>query len=401
MTRGVYYFPVVTYRRRLLLALLTLLAPAGLAAQAAPRDTLHLLFVGDLNFGRSLARNYIFAGRGDEVLAGVRERLRAADVAVGNLESIILDRGERTDTTNSPVFAGPLESIALLEDAGFDVLGNANNHAWDFGHAGLMENLAHLDAAGLAHAGTGPTPGDAWHPAVVHVKGWTVAIFSLTAIFNYPDLVVAGHPAECCVAWADTLEAAARFREAREVLGADLVIAFVHAGMEYRPAPEPDVVLRFRGLIHAGADAVIGHHPHVPQGVEYVDGRPVVYSLGNFVFKQPRPWTDRALMAELTVTDPEAPAAAPTAADRIADQATGRALGGPAPAHVEGVRPAVRLTLIPLAVGYAPSLLTGADSAAVMAHADSISRMIPAHPRLPNPRARRNVAHPRPTTRNP
>jgi poly-gamma-glutamate synthesis protein (capsule biosynthesis protein) len=260
------------------------------------------------------------------------------------------------------VFAGPsADAVSMLKDAGFDVLGDANNHAWDFGKRGLLENIAHLDSAGFAHSGTGPDLDAAWRPAIVRAKGWTVAIFSLTAIFNDTSLTVIGLPAECCIAWADTVRAARQFRFARDSLGADLVIAFVHAGREYRPDPPPDVVQLFRGLVHAGADAVIGHHPHVPQGVEVVDGRPVVYSLGNFVFKQGQPWTNRALWADLLVTP-----------DR-----------------------AMRLTLVPLAVGYTPTFLTGRDSAAVMAHVDSISGLISDQPRLPNPRARRNVAHPR------
>ena len=356
------------------------------SAEGQSRDTLRIVFVGDLNFGRSLARNYIFEGRSAEILAGVGDRLRAADIAVGNLESILLERGRHADTTNSPVFAGPqAEGIAILQDAGFDVLGNANNHAWDFGRAGLIENLAHLDSAGIAHAGTGPTLGTAWRPVVVRAKDWTIAFFSLTAIFNYEDLTVVGHAAECCVAWADTLLAAQRFTAVRDSVGADLVIAYVHAGMEYRPVPEPDVVIRFRALIRAGADAVIGHHPHVPQGIEYLDGKPIVYSLGNFVFKQGQAWTNRALWADLVLVP------------RSRESGIGNRESG---ADCRLPIADCRLSITPLAVGYTPYFLSGADSAAVMAHLDSISGRIPARPRLPNPRPRRNVAHPRMTPGN-
>jgi len=126
---------------------MSLLAAApALAQDPPPRDSLHIVFVGDMNFGRSLARNYLFRGRGAEVFAGVRDSLRAADIAVGNLESILLERGRASDTTNSPVFAGPVrEVVPLLEDAGFDVLGTANNHAWDFGRGGpglLLEDIS-------------------------------------------------------------------------------------------------------------------------------------------------------------------------------------------------------------------------------------------------------------------
>ena len=334
----------------ILVLILLILCPASVHAQA--RDTLRMVFVGDINFARSLARNYLFTGRGNEVFANVRDRLRAADIAVANLESLLMDRGQYADTTNSPVFAGPVtQAIPLLKDAGFDFVGTANNHAWDFKRAGLLENVMHLDTAGIPHNGTGANLGAAWHPVILERNGWRVAIFSMTAIFNNPvTLSVIGSESECCVAWADTLMAANRFRAARDSAHADLVIAFVHAGMEYRAYPEPDVIQRFRGLIRAGADAVIGHHPHVPQGIEYLDGKPIVYSLGNFVFKQGQPWTNRGLWAELTY-------------------------------------PGGRLRVLPLEVGYTPSFATGADSARVMAHVDSISR-------LPNPRPRRNVAHP-------
>ena len=322
-----------------------------------------MVFVGDINFARSLHRNYLLAGRGHEVFAGVRDRLRAADIAVGNLESILLERGTVSDTNSSPVFAGPQAlAIPLLQDAGFDVIGTANNHAWDFGRDGLLENIRWLDSAGVAFTGTGANLGDAWRPVVVRMKGWTIAFFSITAIFNNPvTLSVIGHESECCVAWADTNIAARRFATVRDSVGADLIVAYIHAGLEYKRRPELDVVTRFRALARAGADMVIGHHPHVPQGIEWLDGKPIVYSLGNFVFMQRQPWTNRGLWADITVV-PDSPR--------------------------------VRLSVSPLAVGYTPYFLTGPDSVRVMTHVDSISRNLRELPRLPNRRPRRNVAPP-------
>ena len=130
----------------------------------------------------------------------------------------VVERGGTvSDTNSSPVFAGPQAlSIPLLQDAGFDVIGTANNHAWDFGREGLLESIRWLDSAGVAHTGTGATLGDAWRPIVIRRKGWTIAFFSITAIFNNPvTLSVIGHESECCVAWADTLIAARRFAAVR------------------------------------------------------------------------------------------------------------------------------------------------------------------------------------------
>jgi poly-gamma-glutamate synthesis protein (capsule biosynthesis protein) len=343
-----------------------LAAPGRLTAdgrrRTAPTDTLRIVHVGDINFARGLARNVILPGRGAEVFAEVRDALRSADLAIGNLESVLVDRGDYADPPMTMVFAGPGQGANLLRDAGFAAVATANNHAWDFRRAGVLESLAHLDSAGVAHAGTGATTDEAWRPAIVRRRGWTVALFSLTAIFNAPDLTVVGHEAACCVAWADTARFRRAARAARDSLGADIVLVSLHHGLEYRPVPPPRDVALARALVRAGADAVIGHHPHVPQGVEWVDGKPVLYSLGNFVFLQNSPWTRSGLWAELTFVP-----------------------GGPP-----------RVVVRPVAAGNAPRFQTGADSAATMAHLADLSERVGA---LPEGRPGRNVTHLRPRPR--
>jgi poly-gamma-glutamate capsule biosynthesis protein CapA/YwtB (metallophosphatase superfamily) len=260
------------------------------------------------------------------------------------------------------VFAGPKQGAELLRDAGFAAVATANNHAWDFRRAGLLESLAHLDSAGIRHAGTGASPEEAWRPAILHRRGWTIALFSLTAIFNDPSLSVVGRPAECCVAWADTLRFRRAARAARDSLGADVVLVSLHHGLEYRDLPTRADVALARGLVRAGADAVIGHHPHVPQGIEWVDGKPVLYSLGNFVFLQNSPWTRTGLWAELTFVPGEPP----------------------------------RLAVRPVAAGNAPAFQTGIDSATTMVHVAEISESLGA---LPAAGPARNVGSPSPRPR--
>jgi len=351
---------IVRLRFLALLPCFVALAPGLLSAQArVPRDTLRIVHVGDINFARGLASGYVLAGRGAEVFAGVRDALVAADIAIGNLESVLRDRGDYADPPGIRVFAGPQQGAALLRDAGFDVVATSNNHAWDHQRAGLLESLAHLDTAGVAHAGTGPTPDDAWRPALVRRRGWTVAVFSLTLIFNYPTMTVIGNAAECCVAWADTARFRRAARTARDSLGADVVLVSLHQGIEYEPVPRLQEVQVARGLVRAGADAVIGHHPHVPQGLEWVDGKPVLYSLGNFVFRQNSPWTSAGLWAELAFV-PDAP---------------------------------VRLAVRPVVAGNTPRFATGSDSAATMARFAEVSARLESLPAAP---PRRNVTRLRP-----
>jgi poly-gamma-glutamate synthesis protein (capsule biosynthesis protein) len=320
--------------------LAALAARPATAQDAGGRGHLHVIAVGDINFARGIARDYILAGKGDSIFAGVRDTLRAADLAIGNLESVLLDRGDTTDSTGKMVFAGPHVAAPLLLDAGFDAVSTANNHAWDFGRRGLLESLRHLDAAGIPHSGTGPSLDDAYRPAIVDRAGWRVAIFSVTDIINLKGLVLTGTPAACCIAWADTTILGPRMRAARDSLGADLVLVMLHAGNEYRERPPVELHALMRGLIAAGADAVIGHHPHVPQGVERFRGRPILYSLGNFVFRQPFAWTDKALAAELD-------------------------------ADTDGT---IAVTLRPVIADYVPRFATGLDSAAILARVDSLSR---------------------------
>ena len=314
-----------------------------LTATALPAQTpatFRVIAVGDINFARGIARDYIFAGKGDSIFAAVRDSLRGADLAIGNLESILLDRGDTTDSTGKMVFAGPHVAGPLLADAGFGAVSTANNHAWDFGRRGLLESLDHLDADGIPHSGTGPTLDDAYRPAVVDRAGWRVAIFGVTDIINLRGLVLPGTPAACCVAWADTTLLGPRLRAARDSLGADLVLVMLHGGNEYRDRPPAELRRLMRAIVTAGADAVIGHHPHVPQGMEWYQGRPILYSLGNFVFRQPFPWTDKALLAEITARR-----------DR-----------------------SMTLELRPVAADYTPRFATGPDSVAVLARTDSLSR---------------------------
>lgn len=348
--------------RRFCVVAVLLACPVAAALPQAGRDTLRIVFVGDMNLGRVTAIEYILTGRGAEIFAGVRDRLRAADIAVGNLESILLERGRYVDPPGI-VFAGPAEAVQLLVDAGFDLVGTANNHAWDFGRAGLNESLQHLDRAGLPHTGTGATLADALRPVVLRRRGWTVAIFSLTTILNRDASRGAGFPYECCVAYADTTRMRRLIRAARDSAGADLVLVSVHAGSEYIPVPPPHVVAVFRALIRAGADAVIGHHPHVPQGAEHYEGKPVLYSLGNLIFRQSRPWTNRGLWYELTF-------------------------------FPDG-RHAVQV--LPIVVSSTPRFATGADSVVTMDHfaaiSDSLRRLPATAPqrRVPSPRSRRRT----------
>ncbi len=263
-----------------------------------PRPDLTIVAVGDLNLGRSLGK-MIISGRKNFTFAKVRDVVAGADIAFANLESQISEQKGVTEGSSNYVFTAPPGAADEVANAGFDIVSTANNHAWDFGERAMRETIANLQRVGVAWAGTGETIDEAYRAAIVERKGWRVGFLAVTGVFNSP---FESSPARDHVAWADPVLVSLKIKELRTA-GVDLVIVSYHGGVEYQPQPTEETRTFMRACVDAGADAVIGHHPHVTQGVEWYKGKPLFYSLGNFVFKQFDPWTDRGLAVKMTFRD--------------------------------------------------------------------------------------------------
>ena len=162
----------------------------------------------------------------------------------------------------------------------FDAMSVANNHSGDYGKDAFIETLAHLDAAGIRHFGGGKNLSEAHAPLWIEAKGLRVAVLGYNEFKPRSFEAGASHPG---VAWSEDSQVIADIRAARKA-GADLVIPFMHWGWEREPEPGPRQRDLARRMIDAGADIVVGGHPHVTQGAEIYRGRPIIYSLGNFVF---------------------------------------------------------------------------------------------------------------------
>lgn len=188
--------------------------------------------------------------------------------------------------------ADPAIALALAA-APIHVACLANNHTMDQGAGGLRETLAALDAAGIRHVGAGATPAAARAPLCLTVKGTRVALLNAAVVEG--ALPLDGPGAARIDHIADRRAVVHAAREA------DAVIAVLHLGKEQVLFPSPGLQARCRDLIDAGATAVVCHHPHVPQGIEVYNGRPIAYSLGNFLFDwpEPEPETDSSFLLEL------------------------------------------------------------------------------------------------------
>jgi poly-gamma-glutamate synthesis protein (capsule biosynthesis protein) len=256
---------------------------------------IRFLAVGDINLGRSVGQQIL---RGDTLFpfAAIRDTLLSYDVVFGNLESCLSDQGGETQNPdNNLVFTGPPAGAATLRKGGVQIVSTANNHALDYGVKGWSETMANLGQAGVAFVGTARDSARLAGPVILERRGIRIAFFACTDLMNHP-----GPGWKRRVAWADTSALLPRIREARAA--ADLVVVSYHGGDEYADTPSASAVQFARRVADAGAALFLGHHPHVPYGIERRGGALIVHSLGNFVFRQPsRFWTKRSFALAATI----------------------------------------------------------------------------------------------------
>lgn len=206
----------------------------------------------------------------------LRRRTTDADLAVANLEAPIPTEAE-TIPKVGPALTTDTDTPARLANAGFNAVTLANNHLMDYGAAGVRATRRACDNAGLATTGAGECRSDALDPARFQVDRTDVAVVAVCerefgcATDDRPGTAWSGHRHA-----VDVVRAAAA--------DADAVVVIAHGGIEYVPLPPPNRRRRLREFAEAGADLVVGHHPHVAQGWEVHKGVPVFYSLGNFAF---------------------------------------------------------------------------------------------------------------------
>jgi poly-gamma-glutamate synthesis protein (capsule biosynthesis protein) len=221
---------------------------------------------------------------------------RAADLAVVNVEGVWLERNPNYAVKHLNLWA-PAASAQVFAPAGVHLGSTANNHAFDGKDVGVLENLERLHRTGLKTMGTGRTEEEARRPFVWRGKGSCVALVPATLKMNLPvrgKATVAFYPPE------RQSELLALVKATRASCA--YVIAYIHWGVEKAHHPGKDIRALAHALVDAGADLVVGHHPHVLQGVEHHRGKVIVYSLGNTVFSNPMEATRRTgiLQVELT-----------------------------------------------------------------------------------------------------
>ncbi|MEI8373766.1 MAG: CapA family protein [Planctomycetota bacterium] len=258
-------------------AICFLLSQAQLSAADALRDdcVVRITFVGDVCFDGNPGHSVT---RGEDPFAAVASVLKDTDLAVANLECAVPTAGERSPNRFS--FKAPTECVPVLKRY-FSAVNVANNHAGDWGKEGFASELDVLEREKLPYFGGGRNLEQARRPVILTSHGRRIALLGYC---DYPPRRYAASPNTPGTAWLIENDVLADIRTARTHYKADTVIPFLHWGTEHVPMPEDYQVKLARKMIDAGADAVIGTHPHIPQTVDWYRGKPIVYSLGNFVF---------------------------------------------------------------------------------------------------------------------
>lgn len=256
---------------------------AAVASTPAPEARAEVVFTGDLMLARSIGRLVLAEGP-SAPWEGVAEVLAGADLRVGNLETTVGNAGAAEDKAYT--FRAPAESVDALVAGGLDVLTLANNHAYDYGAAGLLETLRLVHEQGIRTVGAGVDRRAAHAPARVEVEGVELGFLGYVDVpddwSGYANRAWAATATSPGVAWADPAAIAEDVAAlAPEV---DHVVVLLHAGTEGSGEPDPTQVAAVRAALHAGASAVVGAHPHVLQGWSLNEGRLVAWSLGNTVF---------------------------------------------------------------------------------------------------------------------
>ena len=241
---------------------------------------------------------FVKANGADAVFEDIAPVLRKGDAAWVNLEGV-------TSTLGSPrpgkdyTFEGPPEFAPALAGAGVDVVTMANNHSVDYGRAALMDTIARLEKVGVQVVGAGSDSSGAQAPAIV-----TTHVGATIGFLGYSDVWWPGFEATSSRAGvAQGFSNLKRMKRDIKSLAdeVDYVVVGFHWGYEYQHYPVSQQTKEAHAAVDAGADLVIGHHPHVLQGLETYKRRLIVYSLGDLVFDHYSVATGQTVLVDATL----------------------------------------------------------------------------------------------------
>ncbi len=257
------------------------------AKEAFSEEYVTLLFAGDILFDPNYSVMAKVLQNGGDIGNGIAPDLigemQSADIMMLNNEFAYSDRGAPTPEKQFTFRARP-DSVAYLTDMGVDIVSLANNHAYDYGEQALLDSLQILQAEGIPYVGAGVNEQEASAPVYFIINDMKIAFISATQIerLDNPDTKGATETSPGvfrCFNGEKLMQTVAQAKEE-----SDFVVVYIHWGTENQEETDWLQNKQAPELVEAGADLIIGDHPHILQRIEIIDGVPVIYSLGNFWF---------------------------------------------------------------------------------------------------------------------
>ena len=263
---------------------------------ALAADTLTIVFTGDILLDRGVRREIEHHGADYLFSEGIDSVFHQAQVVVGNLEC-------PTTKIKAPIFKrfifrGEPEWLNALRQHGITHLNLANNHTIDQGREGLIDTKRQIEEAGMTPIGAGQNMADAAQPVLLASEPrnvWIIPSLRL-ALENYAYL-----PDKPCVSQESMDSLSHRISDLREADSTAVIIVSLHWGGEHTFQPVPRQRMEAHQLINSGADILVCHHTHTLQTIEDYHGKKIYYSIGNFIFDQPKPQNSQACIVRLHI----------------------------------------------------------------------------------------------------
>ena len=259
------------------------------------KENVSIAVTGDVMFARNMPN---VLSLDSSPFSGVSDVVSNVDLLITNFENAATTSGDALKG-DVPLKCDP-SYVPLLKANNNTVASLANNHAYDYGETGMKDTISYLKEAGITPMGAGETEEEAHQAVTQDINGRKITILNYMdsnnfAEYSYDVMPYANgsHPGYSAYDSADAQKQIAENNDS------DLIIAYLHFGNEYSNSPNEDQIRIAHELIDYGADVVIASHPHVTQGIEMYDGKPIFYSLGNFIFDQSNPATHSAYFVKI------------------------------------------------------------------------------------------------------
>ena len=277
----------------------TIFNPSSSIVNIEPKENASIAVTGDVMFARNmpgvLSMDYSPFGGVSDVTSNV-------DLVLINFENAATYSGNAVKG-DVPLKCDP-SYVPLAKANNVTVASLANNHAFDYGIEGMQDTVSCLEDAGITPIGAGNTEDEAHAAVVKDINGRKITILNYMDSENFAEYSQEVMPA------ADgqnpgysAYDSADAQKQIGENNDSDLIVAYMHYGNEYSRSPNDNQIRISHELIDYGADVVIGSHPHVTQGIEMYKGKPIFYSLGNFIFDQSNPATHTAYFVKIDLVN--------------------------------------------------------------------------------------------------